>query len=203
MRISLRRLSILKALPAVVASASLAGCARQCVTPPARPAVQVPAANAAAKKPDPPATAAYTGPRLELSQKTVTLRWIEKGLLRMSVTASEFNGDEVTRTGSLLDFSAKLYENGKLTAEMSAPKAVADTTNRIVTATGGVSLRSVERKTSIKAGWMRWFARENRVVGSGGVSIESTMGTVEAAAFEADTALKTISVKDTTKGIKL
>ena len=86
------------------------------------------------------------GPQLELSQKGVTLRWIEDGNVRMSATAREFQGNEVAKVGTLLDFSAQLYENGKMTASVRAPKAVADTANRVVTATGGVVVKSIGAK---------------------------------------------------------
>ncbi len=39
-------------------------------------------------------------------------------------------------------------------------KAVADTVNRGVTATGGVTLKSVERNTVVKAAWIKWYEKE-------------------------------------------
>ncbi len=115
--------------------------------------------------------------------------------MRMEATADEFRGNEVAQTGELVGFRGKLYENGKLTATMEAPSAIADTANRIVTATGGVKLRSVVRETSLTSQWVKWYAREQRVIGNGGVKIDSTVGIVEAAAFEADTGLKKFTVK--------
>lgn len=171
---------------------------------PGQPAAEVPEPAGG----EPPAVAAAPpdkpdGPRLELTQEGVTLTWHERGQLRMDARASSLKADEVTRTGTLLDFSARLYENGRLTAEIRAPRAVADTDKRIVTASGGVTLKSVERATTVRAEWVRWYAREQRVVGNAGVKIESAMGTITAAAFEADTALKTLTVRDSAKGLKL
>lgn len=143
-----------------------------------------------------------SGPKLEFSQKGITLKWVENGQLRMSATAKELKGDEVTKTGTLLDFSAKLYENGKLTASMHAPKAFVDTANRVVTATGGVTLESVERETKVKSDWVKWYAKQQKVVGNGGVRIDSAMGTIEAAAFVANTALKSLTVMDSAEGLK-
>ncbi|MHB9035634.1 MAG: LPS export ABC transporter periplasmic protein LptC [Armatimonadota bacterium] len=142
-----------------------------------------------------------SGPTLEFKQQGVTLNWMEKGQVRMSAVATEVKGSEVTRVGELTDFSGKLYENGKLVATVVAPKAVADTVNRIVTATGGVTLKSMERNTTVKAQWMKWYAKDQKVVGDGGVKIESTMGTMQGAAFVADTGMKTITVKDSAKGL--
>ena len=141
-------------------------------------------------------------PKLTISQQGVNMRWVEQGQLRMSAKAREVQGDEISKTATLLDFSAQLYENGKLTASIKAPKAVVDTVGRVVTATGGVTLKSMERKTVVNASWMKWFSKEHRVVGNGGVNIVSEMGNIDAAAFQADTSLRTLSVKDSAKGLK-
>ncbi len=116
----------------------------------------------------------------------------------MSATAKELRGNELTQTGELLGFSAKLYANGKLTSTMTAPRAVVDTANRIVTAEGGVKMYSVERKTTLVASKVRWFAKKQKIVGLN-VKINSTMGIITAPAFEADTSLKTFTVKNSVK----
>ena len=92
---------------------------------------------------------------------------------------------------------------------MTAPRAVADTSKRTVTATGGVVLKSTSaaalgsavRDTVVHAQRIRWYANAHKFVGDGGVKISSTSGTIEGAAFVADTALKTISVRDSAKGL--
>ncbi|MEN6358370.1 MAG: LPS export ABC transporter periplasmic protein LptC [Armatimonadota bacterium] len=141
------------------------------------------------------------GPKLQFSQQGVTFSWVENGHVRMSASAKEVSGGEVTRIGQLTNFSGKLYENGKLVAAMTAPKVIADTTKRIVTATGGVTLKSLERNTTVRSQWMKWYAREQKVVGDGGVKINSTMGNMQGAAFVADTAMKSIKVLDSGKGL--
>lgn len=180
------------ALAALATLAVVAGCGRN------EPAVSQAAPPKPAAAPAPPAD---LGPKLELTQKELTLRWVENGQLRMSAKAREGIVNEATRTAALLDFSAELYENGKLTASIKAPKAVADTANRIVTATGGVTLKSLERATVVHAQWVKWFAKEQRVIGNGGVTVDSTMGTMSSAAFEANTALKTLRLKGSAKGL--
>ncbi len=141
------------------------------------------------------------GPLIEVEQKTVTLRWVEKGVLRMSAMAREGRIDELTKTGVLTGFSANLYENGKLTASMTAPKVKADTANRIVTATGGVVVKSTVRNATLRAGWVKWFARDQKLIGNGGVKIKTDMWEMESAAFVADTGLKTITLKNSAKGL--
>jgi lipopolysaccharide assembly outer membrane protein LptD (OstA) len=141
-----------------------------------------------------------------LIQKGITLKWVEKGQIRMTAGAKSGRVNELTRTGELVDFSAKLYENGRLTSTMTAPKVVADTVNRTVTATGGVTMKSLDRATVVKADWMKWFAKEQKVIGDGGVKIDSHSGlndyyTLEGAAFTADTALETLTVENSAKGI--
>ena len=142
------------------------------------------------------------GPKLELSQKGVILNWVEKGQLRMKASGSQSKYDDVAKVASMLKFSAQLFDDGKLTASLVAPEAVADTTSRIVTATGGVTLKSMQRNTTVTAPRMRWYAKEQKVVGDGGVKITSSMGTLEGAAFLADTSMKTITIKDSSKGLK-
>jgi hypothetical protein len=48
---------------------------------------------------------------------------------------------------------------------------------------------------------MKWYAKEQKVVGDGGVKIDSTMGNMSGAAFVADTAMKSIKVLDSGKGL--
>lgn len=207
------RLKIIVLIICAVAALSIAGCGRR------QPSVsQVPAAqanddkastaqsqtdtNKAEKKPPvytPPAI--DDGPKLQFSQQGVTFSWVENGKVRMSASAKEVMGGEATKIGQLTNFSGKLYENGKLVATMTAPKVVADTTKRIVTATGGVTLKSLERNTTVKSQWMKWYAKEQKVVGDGGVKIDSTMGNMSGAAFVADTAMKSIKVLDSGKGL--
>ena len=142
------------------------------------------------------------GPKLEFTQRGVTLRWSEKNGTQMTASAKSASFNEVTQTGTLLDFSAKLYENGKLTAAVSAPRATADTAKRTIIASGGVVLKSLERQTVVNAAWIRWNANTRKVVGNGGVKIKSASGTVEGAAFVADTGLRTLTVKDSAKGLE-
>jgi lipopolysaccharide assembly outer membrane protein LptD (OstA) len=156
------------------------------------------AKQAAKVKPAPPE---QTGPKLALSQTGITLRWVENGKLRMSATAKEFRGNEVTKKGELLDFSGQLYENGRPATTMTAPKVIADTQNRIVTATGGVVIRSLLRKTVVRSQWAKWYQNQQKIVGNGGVTIKSDTWDVKAAAFVADTGLKTLSVRNSAKGL--
>lgn len=143
------------------------------------------------------------GVKLDITQRGVTLRWSEKNGTQMTASAKSASFNEVTQTGTLLDFSAKLYENGKLTAAMSAPRATADTAKRTIIASGGVTLKSLERQTVVNAAWMKWNAGTHKLVGDGGVRIKSTSGTVDGAAFVADTTLKTLIVRDSGKGLEL
>jgi len=196
----------------VAIAAAVAGCGRGGrVAPPKPPegaptAPQKPKTTAKAKPAGQPAQAQDTAPDLQAIVKGITLRWIEKGRTSMNAKARRFEGNEVTRKGVLLDFSAQLYENGKLTTTMTAPKVVADTANRTITATGGVTLKSLDRGTVVKSQWIKWFSREDKIVGNGGVKATSNMGTgdryeMEGAAFEADTALKTLTIRDSAKGL--
>ena len=200
------RIALLLGLITLLAGSG--GCGRQQQVPSATPqASQAPKAQQAkpASKqplPGPPDTT----PDIRFVQTGITLKWTEKGKTRMSAKARRLEGNEVTQTGVLLDFSAELYENGKPTTTMTAPKVIADNANRTVLATGGVVMKSVDRSTVVKSGWAKWFSKEQRIVGDGGVKATSTMGTndhyeMQGAAFETDTALKTVKIRNSAKGL--
>jgi hypothetical protein len=204
MRFSLWRFRKLNT--AVICTAvMLSGCGQANPGKPAsKPAVrpkQVSKPVAATKPAAPAKPAADQKPKLSLVQKGVTLQWVDNGELRMTATAAEFRGNEVTRQGVLTDFSAKLYENGKPATIMNAPRVVADTVGRVLTATGGVTIKSLSRKTVVKSGWAKWYQKQQKVVGNGGVKINSEAWTAESAAFVADTGLKTVSLRSSAKGL--
>ncbi|MFQ3548936.1 MAG: LPS export ABC transporter periplasmic protein LptC [Armatimonadota bacterium] len=140
-------------------------------------------------------------PKLEITQKGVTLKWTDKGKPKMEASATELIGNEMDRTGTLLNFSATLYENGKATSTFKSDKAVVDFNKKTVTATGGVVVKSLERATTVTAEWIKYDSNTKKIVGNGGIVIESNLGKIEAAAFIADTTLKTYTVKDSGKGL--
>jgi lipopolysaccharide assembly outer membrane protein LptD (OstA) len=113
----------------------------------------------------------------------------------MKAKSREFRGDEITKQGVFVDFTAELYENGKLTATMQAPKAVVDGDKRTVVASGGVKMKSMKRKTSLVADKVTWYAKDKKIVGSGGVKVNSTTGDITAAEIETDTMLSKIAVR--------
>lgn len=134
-------------------------------------------------------------PKIGFIQKYVSLNWIDNGKTRMKAKSREFKGDEITRQGVFQDFSAELYENGKLTATLKAPKALVDGDKRMVIASGGVKMKSMERETSMIAEKVTWYAKQKKIVGSGGVKVNSTTGQITAAEIETDTTLSKISVR--------
>jgi len=150
------------------------------------------------KKPKPakdPLPAEEPIPKIGFIQKYVTLNWIDNGQTRMKAKSREFKGDEITKQGVFIDFTAELYENGKLTATMKAPKAVVDGDKRTVVASGGVKMKSMKRETSLVADKVTWYAKEKKIVGSGGVKVNSTTGDITAAEIETDTTLSKIVVR--------
>lgn len=147
-------------------------------------------------------TIATPGLRLEVTQKKVRLCWAAKEGTQMVAIARSSNLNEETQTGTLLDFSAKLYENGKLSASVSAPLATADYKKKVVVASGGVVLKSLVRQTVVNAGWIKWYVDKHKIVGNGGVKIQSAAGSVDGAAFVADTTLKTLKVMDSGRGLE-
>ena len=182
-----------------------AGCARQPVEPKTRPATLLLDKGPKAKqpkpivddKPKPPEP-----PKLSVTQKGVTLSWNDKAGREMIATAKSDSYDLRNQVGTLLDFSAKLYENGALLASMTAPRAFVDTGKRFVIATGGVDLKFTKPATRVKSSWIRWTPDKHRIVGNGGVTMIYPNGTANAAAFVGDTAKKTLELRDSGKGLE-
>ncbi len=153
-------------------------------------------------------------PPLEIVQQNPTFTWIENGKVSMKGSAKKFvgeptnakSGSPLSWSGVFLDFSAQLYENGKLTTSMKAAKVVANQADRTVLANGGVVLKSLDRGTVIESKWAKWFSRQNKIVGNGGVKFVWNMGGQgtmkgESAAFVADTALSRFEARDSAKGL--
>ncbi len=161
-----------------------------------------PIKSKAATESEKPAEEKPEGPKLEITQSGVTLSWVQKGGSQMTASAKSADFNEVTQSGNLRDFSAKLYENGKLAASISAAKATVDTAKRTVIASGGVTLKSVERDTTVKAGWIKWNANTRKIVGNGGVKVMSANGTAEAAAFVADTTMRNYTLLSSGEGLE-
>jgi len=198
------------------ALALTAGCARPKPATPAKPGPLLidgtPKSGKPSGKPSPPKDG-DTKPRPKIlvtvnapngsdTRRSVTLKWSEKNGTQMTCSAKSADFNEVSQVGTLVDFSAQLYENGKLTASIRAPLATADTAKRIIIASGGVVLTSLERATEVRANWIKWNAGSDKVIGNGGVTMKSTNGSVQGAAFVADTALKKLTVLDSGKGLE-
>jgi len=84
---------------------------------------------------------------------------------------------------------AGLFQNGKPASSLSADRVTADSRNKEVTATGGVTITSRDG-SSAQSSQVIWKSRENKLFGSGSVKLTKGSITITADRFEADTALK-------------
>lgn len=192
----------------LTAALVLGGCGRDSAGPnqSANNAEKPRPANGQSRAPDsgPPAET-VSSPPLKLVQKEISLKWVDKGVLRTSLTAASVGAQLVNGRGEIVGemqgVSAKLYDGGKLSATMTAPKAVVDTPSRTITATGGVVVDSVTRNTVIKCDWAKWHERKSMIVGNGGVSINSETLKAEAAAFVYDIRSQKLSLHNSAKGL--
>lgn len=208
------------ALPLVIGGLLLvvAGCAAKQSTAPVQPATSrqggsQPATGGEAAQPNAEAVnkqpnlgkmeKADLNPQIQITQQGATLNWVDgNGKTKMSASLREVRGDLVSNVVAAYDFSGKLYEGGRQTASLIAPKVVVDSDNQVVTATGGVTLKSAQRNSVVRSSWMKYYAKQHRVIGNGGVKITSDMGTYEGAYFEADTDLRTFTLDSSAKGHK-
>ncbi len=134
-------------------------------------------------------------PGVSLTQKDIKINWTDKGRTKMTATAREMIASESNKSMTVKGFKGTMHQDGS-GATISADEAFVDAVAKTVTASGNVTLKSTGKVTSIRAPWIKWYSKENRIIGSGGVSITSEMGTIEAPAFEGDTKLNTYTLKD-------
>ena len=187
--------------------ALVTGCARQPVEPQSKQAALLldkgPSAKDNSKKPTfdskskPPAP-----PKLDITQQGVTISWTDKAGRDMTATAKSDSFNLRTQVGTLLDFSAKLYDNGALLATVAAPRAYVDTAKRVIVAHGGVDLKFTKPQTDVHSSWIRWTPDKHRIVGNGGVTMTYPNGTANAAAFVGDTEKRTLELRDSGKGLE-
>ena len=85
---------------------------------------------------------------------------------------------------------AVLYESGKVVSKLDAPRVVADSRKREIKATGGVTVVSVEDKTSAYSEQLVWKSREDKIIGTGAVKMVKGNISIMARSFIADAALK-------------
>ncbi len=136
-------------------------------------------------------------PDLKVSGQIVRISWEEKGKVSMKATAQEFSGNTISGEATLKRVNARLFSNGKQTATIVAPLVQVDENSRVLTASGGVTLTTSDPKSSIKtvkASWIKWYARDNRIVGNGGIKARGPVASIDAAAFIADTQLRSIRI---------
>ena len=92
---------------------------------------------------------------------------------------------------------ATLFKDGKPAATVSADRLTADNLSRILKATGGVVVRSLEQEgtPTARADTVTWEHDRDRIHGTGGVKVTADTGwEIPAASFTGDTELKTLDV---------
>ncbi|MBI2844821.1 MAG: LPS export ABC transporter periplasmic protein LptC [Armatimonadetes bacterium] len=136
-------------------------------------------------------------PELKVIGRQISLAWREDDKPRLTATAHELTGNTVTGKASMKRVNAEFYDGGKLVARMSAPIVEADEKTRVITATGGVKIVSETPDSTIRvirAEWIKWYSRENKLVGNGGITATGPVASIQAAAFTADTRLRTVKI---------
>lgn len=136
-------------------------------------------------------------PELKVVGQKVSLNWQEGGKPKLSAIASELTGDTLAGKAALKHVSAEMYQDGKLVAKLVAPNVIADEKTRVIVATGGVTLTSTVPESTIrtvKCDWIKWYSRDDKIVGNGGVTATGPLASIKAAAFTADTRMRTVKI---------
>ena len=135
-------------------------------------------------------------PQIKLDTNDVKLEWSDtKGKL-MTCIAKQFSGDQISNMLSLSDFTATLYESGKLSAKVQAKKAVLDVTKKEIKITTGVKVVSLVNNTSLIANKLLWKSKENTIYAQEG-ELNSPYGKITGKYFTLDTKLEIFQVSDT------
>jgi hypothetical protein len=122
------------------------------------------------------------------------LSWQSGGQYIMRAKARELVADEVTGRASLRDGRAILFKQGKEAALMSAKLIEADTRASCLTASGGISVRSLVRNARVSAKSLTWRRKQNRLFGTGGVNVTSSAGNISADRLDGDTSLNEVTL---------
>lgn len=134
---------------------------------------------------------------LKVVSQKIDLTWQEAGKSRMKATASEMTGNTISGIATLKKVNADLYDKGQLSAKLAAPVVEADEKTRIVTASGGVTIVSAAPNTSIRtlrADNVKWYSKDDKLIGEGGIVANGPMGYMKAAVFVADTRLSKVHI---------
>ncbi len=129
--------------------------------------------------------------------KRVSLAWQEDGQPKLVASADELTGNTLSGTAEMKRVTAQFFDGRKHVATLTAPLVRADEKSRIITATGGVTVTSNVAESTIKtvkADWVKWYSREDKLVGNGGIQVRGPVTTIDATAFVADTQLRTIKI---------
>jgi LPS export ABC transporter protein LptC len=122
------------------------------------------------------------------------LSWQSGGQYIMRAKAKTLVADEETGKARLQDAHAILFKDGKQAATLSSDLIEADVNASKLTATGGITARSLVRDVQFRAQSLTWMNKKNRITGDGGVTVTSSAGNLSADGLEGDTALKQITL---------
>jgi hypothetical protein len=136
-------------------------------------------------------------PQFKMTGQKISISWQENGQQKLTAKAIEATGNTISGKAALKKVNADLYENGKLVATLVAPLVEADEKTRVVTATGGVTITSKVPESTIRtveADWIKWYSKDGKLVGNGGVKARGPVTSMDASAFVADTRLRNIRI---------
>lgn len=134
-------------------------------------------------------------PQIKLDTQDVKIEWNDKSGKLMSAVAKSFSGDQGSNTLTLNNFTAKLYENGVLSAKLQAKKAVLNATKKEIKVSTGVKITSLTNNSTLIANHVLWKSTENKVFAKEAI-LETPNGKIQGKYFKLDTKLETFEVND-------
>ncbi len=123
--------------------------------------------------------------------KTGMILW-KANAKSMDAQSGQSAGDVV---GTMHNVAGVLYQNGQPANSLTAPLVRADQSSRVVTASGGVILKSLTQQgTVVRCNQIVWHSDTNILVGRGNVVFRKGNFTQTGPSFQADTKLKAITM---------
>lgn len=139
-------------------------------------------------------------PEVKLETSDVKLEWAGKDGKVMTSYAKGFEGNQKDSILVLHDFTATLYEKGKKSCTLEAPKAILDVNKQEIKVINGVRLTSLISKSTLVANKILWKSKKNKVYAEDAV-LTTTYGSITGKFFILDTKLETFEVSDKSKNI--
>jgi hypothetical protein len=138
---------------------------------------------------------------VEIQGAKINVQWRDSaGQPMLEVSANSLKGKEVGQKVVLQKALCRLYQDGKLSAVMTAPRIEADGEKRTLAASGGVLVKASDGESYAKSRSAVWDADHRIIRGKGNVLVKWRGAELTGDEFTADTELGRIKIISKSNG---